>query len=553
MRVSTLLSFLSLSTLAFASPVRKPDYSHKNGRMIVNNNLGQAYGVPVGDGSVYRFSVRYATAARFADPVVASQWVMPNNNSSALPPACPQTDLDSSEYSEDCLYGVIYVPVSVLNNPNSAPVYMWFHGGSFYAGSATDPGLEGSKLAKQMNGIVVYVQYRLGVLGFLPPSTGSTASGNLGVKDAIAALKFATKTLSYFGSNGKITIGGQSSGGHMVRALLASPEAVNYFQGATLHGDPVQWAFLKYNVYQAIQTSFYSNLCNGGNLSCLQSKSLSDILSAQADFLFYSGTVYGVDPSVGTGEPLRPTVDGTTVKYTLTTTFPPTKRPIMITTNKNEAGQIIGQYFPKGLTTDAFYPSINSSLGESRAKTVNASPYYNPTNSNLVQPYYQNGDVTRQAFDRVGTDQSWRCENWALARRWTAAGGTAYVGVFQIGATYPSNAQVDYCTTPFTSGGPNPVCHEDEIYIIFGSTPSPTSAQTSLTNDIQARMAKFIANPSNGPNASGLSWTWSKAGTSDVKAVQLGGSNAGQAVPAYGCDPSFWGAAVPFDWQIYNE
>lgn len=45
--------------------------------MVVNNNLGQAYGVPVGDGSVYRFSVKYATAARFADPVVASQWTMP--------------------------------------------------------------------------------------------------------------------------------------------------------------------------------------------------------------------------------------------------------------------------------------------------------------------------------------------------------------------------------------------------------------------------------------------------------------------------------------------
>lgn len=518
--------------------------------MIVNNNLGQAYGVPVGDGSVYRFSVKYATAARFADPVVASQWTMPSNDSSALPPACPQSDLDPSEYSEDCLYSVIYVPTSVLNNPSSAPVYMWFHGGSFYAGSATDPGLDGSKLAKQMNGIVVFVQYRLGVLGFLPPTSASTASGNLGVKDAIAALKFAKQTLTYFGSNGKITIGGQSSGGHMVRSLLASPEAVNYFQGGTLHGDPIQWAFLKTSVYQSLQTSFYSSFCNGGNLACVKSKSLSDILSAQDDFVF-GGVAYGVDPSVGNGEPLRPTVDGTTIKYTLTTTFPPTKRPILMTTNKNEGGQAVGQWFPQGYSTDAFLPAIQSTLGNDRAATVNNSPYYNPTGSNLVQPYVQNGDVTRQAFDRVGTDQSWRCENWAFARRWTAAGGTAYVGVFQIGATYPTNAQVDYCTTPL--GGANPVCHEDEIYLLFGSTPSPTSAQTALSTEMQTRMAKFITNPTSGPNASGLSWTWNKAGTSDVKAVQLGGSTAGQAVPAYGCDPSFWGAAVPFDWQMYNE
>ncbi|KIO29359.1 hypothetical protein M407DRAFT_70684 [Tulasnella calospora MUT 4182] len=522
--------------------------------MVVNNNLGQAYGVPVGDGSVYRFSVRYATAARFADPVVASQWIMPNNDSAALPLACPQSGLGASEYSEDCLYAVVYVPTSVLNNPSSAPVYMWFHGGSFYAGSATDPGLDGSKLAKSMNGIVVFAQYRLGVLGWLPPSTASTASGNLGVKDAIAALKFAKQTLSYFGSNGKVTVGGQSSGGHMVRSLLASPEAVNYFQGATLHGDPVQWAFLKNSVYQSLQTTFYSSLCSGGNLACMKSKSVSDILDAQDSFIF-NGVAYYVDPSVGNGEPLRPVVDGTTIKYTLTTTFPPTKRPVLMTTNKNEGGQAVGQWFPQGLTTDAFLPSIQGTLGNDRAQTVNDSPYYNPTGSNLVEPYVQNGDVTRQSFDRVGTDQSWRCENWAFARRWTAAGGTAYVGVFELGATYPTNANIDYCTTPLTSGGTNPVCHEDEIYIIFGSTPNPSSAQTTLSTEIQTRLSKFITNPaaSTGPNASGLGWTWNKSGTSDVKAVKLGGSASGQAVPAYGCDPSFWGAAVPFDWQMYNE
>ncbi|KIO33221.1 hypothetical protein M407DRAFT_4015 [Tulasnella calospora MUT 4182] len=394
---TTLLSLLSLTSLsAYASPIKKPNaelVERKNGRMVVNNNLGQAYGVPVGDGSVYRFSVRYATAARFADPVVASQWIMPNNDSAALPLACPQSGLGASEYSEDCLYAVVYVPTSVLNNPSSAPVYMWFHGGSFYAGSATDPGLDGSKLAKSMNGIVVFAQYRLGVLGWLPPSTASTASGNLGVKDAIAALKFAKQTLSYFGSNGKVTVGGQSSGGHMVRSLLASPEAVNYFQGATLHGDPVQWAFLKNSVYQSLQTTFYSSLCSGGNLACMKSKSVSDILDAQDSFIF-NGVAYYVDPSVGNGEPLRPVVDGTTIKYTLTTTFPPTKRPVLMTTNKNEGGQAVGQWFPQGLTTDAFLPSIQGTLGNDRAQTVNDSPYYNPTGSNLVEPYVQNGDVT---------------------------------------------------------------------------------------------------------------------------------------------------------------
>ena len=90
------------------------------------------------------------------------------------------------------------------------------HGGSFTAGGATFPGLDGSSFALSSKSIVVTVQYRLGVLGFLPPS--SLNNMNLGVKDLTQALGFLHKVLpSFNGDVDQITVAGQSSGATMIR------------------------------------------------------------------------------------------------------------------------------------------------------------------------------------------------------------------------------------------------------------------------------------------------------------------------------------------------
>jgi carboxylesterase type B len=64
-------------------------------------------------------------------------------------------------YSEDCLSMILYVPTS-LTASSKAPTLTWLHGGSFDSGSATGPGLDGSKLAAATNAIVAVIQYRLG-------------------------------------------------------------------------------------------------------------------------------------------------------------------------------------------------------------------------------------------------------------------------------------------------------------------------------------------------------------------------------------------------------
>jgi carboxylesterase type B len=74
---------------------------------------------------------------------------------------CPQAGVDSSTYSEDCLSMIFYVPATITAT-SKVPTLVWIHGGSSISGSATAPGLDGSKLAVATNSIVAVIQYRLG-------------------------------------------------------------------------------------------------------------------------------------------------------------------------------------------------------------------------------------------------------------------------------------------------------------------------------------------------------------------------------------------------------
>lgn len=120
-----------------------------------------------------------------------------------------------------------------------APVLVWIHGGSYALGGASDPALDGSHLAQSTGSVVVVVQYRLGILGYLPPSSLS-ANVNLGVRDVIAALQWIQNAIEFVGGNkNMVTLAGQSSGGNLIRNLLATPSASNLFARGILESDPV--------------------------------------------------------------------------------------------------------------------------------------------------------------------------------------------------------------------------------------------------------------------------------------------------------------------------
>ncbi|KAF8651475.1 hypothetical protein AX16_004774 [Volvariella volvacea WC 439] len=474
----------------------------------------------------YRYVVKYADAGRWQPSTVVSAWNLPAGvaNSSSLPPACPQWNVDPSAYNEDCLSMILYVPPGLTVTSN-VPTLMWIHGGSFYVGSATAPGLDGSQLAIATQSIVAVVQYRLGALGFLAPS-GET---NLAVKDSVNALRFLRTVLPAFGgSANKITVSGQSAGANMVRALLAVPSASNLFRSAVLHSDPMNYGFLSTSTQQTLQTYFNGLIsCSPSDTNCLNSLSLSSVLSA-------SKTIYdngaSIDPAAGMAQPMRPVLDGSFITSPLDSTgvFPSVNKPVMITSVMHEAGWFIYDQFPTAPPTSWYSAICEATFGPDRTSLVLSSSFYTPSS-----------DI-REQLQVMGTDYLWKCSGWTFARNWVQNGGNAYVGLFNIGASYPGNDAVSWCTQN------GHVCHQDDIQLVFGTAPNPSTAQSDLITEIQQRYRAFLNNGN--PNAPGLT-TWTAAGTSDVHVLPLGDSTP---IDVGACDPTFWGSTVEYDYQFYN-
>jgi carboxylesterase type B len=499
--------------------------------LSVSTPIGTAHGTLDSSG-VTRFAVRYASAERWAESSVATTWELPSgaNNATGLPLACPQQGIDDSAFSEDCLSMLIYVPQS-FTSYSLNPVFVWIHGGSFIEGSATAAGLDGSNLAVATQSVVVVFQYRLGALGLLAPD-GST---NLALKDVINALTFINRNVAAFGGDkSRVTVAGQSSGATLIRSLLAVPSASDLFQSAILQSDPMDYGFLSVATQQTLQSTYNQLIsCDATDSACQKALSVDAILDAQGTLFNESGNL---DPSTAGGEPFRTVHDGSLITSPLDSTapFPSVSKPILVSTVLDEGAiTVYGIEFSSPVPEVEFVPVCQAGLGDARATAV--------ANSSFYKPVSVDGSVDARAQLQVlGTDYVWRCPSWTFARNWIANGGSAFVGRYSVGATYPGNEAVRFCTQAGS------VCHQDDIEIVFGTVPNPTSAQSALIREMQARYKAFMLTGE--PNVPAYT-PWTKATTSNVNPLNLGGSSA---VPVGACEPSFWGAAVPYDYQVYD-
>ena len=200
---------------------------------------GRVQGVRDGEITVYK-AIPYA-----APPVGALRWKPPQpalpwsgtRKADAFAPACMQSGVSMPgetppRTSEDCLYLNIWTPAHGAHA--HLPIIVWIHGGGFTNGFAGMPLYWGDRLARK-GVIVVTFGYRLGALGFLalPALTAESpahSSGNYGLQDQIAALRWVQKNISAFGGDpSRVTIAGQSAGGDCVSILMASPAARGLF------------------------------------------------------------------------------------------------------------------------------------------------------------------------------------------------------------------------------------------------------------------------------------------------------------------------------------
>ena len=141
----------------------------------------------------------------------------------------------SNGVSEDCLY--LNVWTTAKSSKDKLPVLVYFYGGGFAAGDGSEPRYEGASMARK--GIVaVTVNYRLSVFGFfahpeLTKESPHHASGNYGLMDQSAALRWVKQNIAAFGGDPKrVTIAGESAGSVSVSAQMASPLSKDLIAGA---------------------------------------------------------------------------------------------------------------------------------------------------------------------------------------------------------------------------------------------------------------------------------------------------------------------------------
>ncbi|MCW1959764.1 MAG: carboxylesterase/lipase family protein [Mycobacterium sp.] len=159
---------------------------------------------------------------------------------------CPQPpvpnfplDLGAPE-NEDCLFLNIWAPPGT--KPGDAkPVMVWAHGGAYVLGSSSQPLYDGRRLATGGDVIVVSLNYRIGVFGFLDLSQvgGGRFDSNIGLRDVLAGLRWVRDNIAAFGGDpSRVTVFGESAGAGIVTTLLAVPEAKGLFAGAIAQSSP---------------------------------------------------------------------------------------------------------------------------------------------------------------------------------------------------------------------------------------------------------------------------------------------------------------------------
>lgn len=267
--------------------------------------------------------------------------------------------------SEDCLYMNIWVPKTRVKGP--LPVMFWIHGGAFIMGSgnqkigAVDL-YEASQLAKKGDVIVVSANYRLGPMGFfahpdLAKENVHGSTGNYGLLDQIAALKWVQRNIERFGGDpSRVTVFGESAGGASVLSLIASPLAKGLFSRAIVQSGP------------DFSMSKTKAMAQGERMADSYSLSVSEMRKvdgAQITKDFPLLVSYGK-----TRFEYGPVVDGYVLPETVLESMKNQRHnsvPLIIGTNADEM-KVLGPIFlygvPKDLTDDAYVEYVRQNFGD---------------------------------------------------------------------------------------------------------------------------------------------------------------------------------------------
>ena len=198
------------------------------------------------NGVIYVKGIRYAKSKRYDVP---TPYKYDNNISEQITdsPFCVQlaspienylagVDYEKYPQEESCQYLSISLPSNIENH--KIPVMVFFHGGAYRNGGCDSPIYNSEAIVKEGNVIVVKVNYRLNIFGFVKDISGNYS--NNGLLDAIEALKWIKSNIKYFGGDiNNITLFGQSAGADCIRCIMLSQDTDNLYNRVILQSDPL--------------------------------------------------------------------------------------------------------------------------------------------------------------------------------------------------------------------------------------------------------------------------------------------------------------------------
>ncbi|QZO01061.1 carboxylesterase family protein [Chenggangzhangella methanolivorans] len=212
-----------------AGPLVKTDKGDVRG--FVQEDVARFYGIPYAKPPVGKL--------RWKPPVEADAWKTTLDAVSFGPQCLQVTTLGPfagpQNTNEDCLYLNVYAPLTALGG-TKLPVIVWIHGGGNVDGASD--AYDGSKMARDGKTIVVTLNYRLNLMGFLAhPAIQAEGElfGNYGIMDQQAVLRWVQANIGAFGGDRKnVTLGGQSAGSSDTMANMTSPLSAGLFHRAIL-------------------------------------------------------------------------------------------------------------------------------------------------------------------------------------------------------------------------------------------------------------------------------------------------------------------------------
>jgi para-nitrobenzyl esterase len=255
--------------------------------------------------------------------------------------------------SEDCLVLNVWTPG--LRDGKKRPVMVWLHGGGFTLLSGSSPVYDGSRLAKQGDVVLVTLNHRLNLFGYLYlAGLGGGAkypdSGNVGQLDLVAALRWVRENIDAFGGDpSNVTIFGESGGGGKVAALLAMPDASGLFHRAALQSGFGLTAITPAAATKMTQSILDALHLRADQIDRLQSLPVEKLLDALQRVT--NGSPFGIGP----------VVDGRSLpRHPFTPDAPEVSRdiPVLLGYNKTETTYL----FPPPGSFDLDWPGLAKQL-----------------------------------------------------------------------------------------------------------------------------------------------------------------------------------------------